>query len=426
MVMREVLESLKRRKLFACLIGFGLMVFFFAVTVLFQNYIHIEAKGGKVESFQGLSSYELGDTLFEDSDWKEYLNEPNALERVRRFYGYLEENLGEKYLHIHTQSIALSPGNVKWDEKLLHGHEDGDADKVKERSYYKEKEGPYYAFKAVQMNKQAFDSFTIDVSEGEALSPEDFDHNNNPGVIPVLLGSEYQSIYQVGDQLTAEYLFKDFQLEIKGFIPSNTFVSEIYLDRYIVIPAQQFDAPVDEEEWDFQRKHYFNLINGSIYSAEGKGVIVGKLEKIKTKSDFPHIMILGVDDSPLENLFAAIQTHIQWVMILAGVLFVGCILSISILMMTKIQDNYKNMSIHLISGATMNQLLRYVLAEVLVLVSIPALLMILLYMGSFSFVPPLYLLLMVMCIFILTLLSAAPIYLQFRKLPISRLLKRAE
>lgn len=422
MIMEEVKESLKRRKWFSILIGLGIMAFLVAVTLLWMSYTHAEEKAERME-FQGLKEYGLSDTLVEERE-REFLDDPASLKRLKGFYRNLEEKLGEKYLYIFDQSIELHTGNAKQEEKFLDGYEDG-------WDVISKVEGSYYPYKAIQMNQQAFDSFSVDVGKGKPFSQKDFIHRSQPDVIPVLLGAEYEKIYQVGDQIKAEYLGKKFQIKVKGFVSPDTFVSntnhpELYLDRYVVMPAQQFDDPVDDKELGFQQFHYLQIINGSIYSKEDQEVVVDKLEKIKTLSDFPDTHIMGTGDSPFEFLFSAIQQHIQMVIMIAASLFVVCVLSLSILMMTKIQDNYKNMSLHLISGATMNQLFRYVVVEVVAMVAIPGLLVILLYIGIFHVVPLVYILLMTLSVCMMILLAVIPIYLQFRNLPISQLLKRAE
>lgn len=431
MIKREVFESLKRRKRVALLISMGLLLFFFAMTALFLHFTQVETQGEQVESFRGLISYELSETLYDNKDWRAFSKEPRALERVKEYYHYLEKELDEKYYYIFSQPIKLVMDGKPLNKVFLDGYEDGIAEKRVEHAFFKGEDGPYYTFKAVQLNEQAYNAFPLEVSEGQSFSDKDFHHRTNPGVIPVLLGAEYKDDYVLGETIKAHYLNKDFTLEIKGFLSPASFVlnanqPEIYLDRYVVMPAQQFEQPADEEEWEFQWKHYFQLINGSIYSKKTQSEIEEKVEKAKTSADFPHSQIIGVPNTPMDKLFAAIQEQIRLVMILAVALFVGCVLSLTILMMTKIQDNYKNLSIHLISGATMNQLFRYVLAEVILLVSLPGVVMIFLYGATFFSLPSLYLYVITSCALLIAVLTVIPIYLQFRRLPISRLLKRAE
>jgi hypothetical protein len=230
--------------------------------------------------------------------------------------------------------------------------------------------------------------------------------------------------------LKASYLFNKFQLEVKGFVDPDSFVvrphySEIYLDRYIVMPAQQFEDSADEEEASFQEKHYFQIINGSIYSAAERDVVEKEVEQAKAAADFPHIVIMDSPTMIFGYLFDAIAEQIHMILTLSIVLLVVCVLSISMMTLKKIHDNYKNMMIHLISGGTMKQLLRYILIEIIVLVGIPGTLMMILFTAIFG-IFSMYILFITACLVTIILLSTAPVYLQFRKIPISRLLKREE
>jgi hypothetical protein len=426
MVMREVQESLKRRKAFTVFIMLGVLVFLTTVTVLFLSYIHILEKEETVSSFEGLNVYPISDTLAEANDWREYLNEPDALDRVKRFYTYLEEDLNETYIYTFDQSIALSPDEGEIEEQFLEGYEDGTP-----QSPITEEDGRlYYPVKAVQMNEQAEDMFPVTVSDGTPFTAQDFYAADKEGVIPVLLGADYADLYQVGDMLQTDYLFKKFQLEVKGFVDPGSFVvrpdyPEIYLDRYIVMPAQQFEDSADEEELRFQEKHYFQTINGAIYSAAERDVVEKELEQAKTAADFPHTAIIGYPTTILGYLFDAIAEQIHMILTLSVVLLVVCVLSISIMTLKKIHDNYKNMMIHLISGGTMKQLFRYIWIEVIVLAGIPGTLMMILFTAIFG-IFSMYILFITACLVTIILLSTAPVYLQFRKIPISRLLKREE
>ncbi|MGQ3480221.1 hypothetical protein [Paenibacillus sp. TY11] len=237
-----------------------------------------------------------------------------------------------------NQSIAVLPDSKEWDQKFLFGYEDG-RDSPALRLNNKE---PYYATKAVQMNEQAFKNYSIEVDKGKPFSTDDFVNKNNKE-IPILLGSEYEEKYHIGDRITANYLMKDFTLVVKGFIQSNTLVynsqfPQMYLDRYIVMPAQEFPSPVNDDEFSFQKKHYHQLINGHIFSPENEYVVQNKLEEIK------------------------------------------------------------DISVHLISGASMNQLLSYYVAEVISIILLPGILFLILYKFFVDFLLSSYFLLILSCL----------------------------
>ncbi|CCC86236.1 hypothetical protein PPM_p0086 (plasmid) [Paenibacillus polymyxa M1] len=426
MIITEVVESLKRKKMFSLLIILQIVIFFALITTLFLQYSNIEKKSDQVNSLKAMNDYQLSDTLLEDQDMKEFTNNPQFLVIAKTFYNNLNKILDDKYIYLFNQSIAVLPDSKKWDQKFLFGYEDG----IDSPAFRLNNKEPYYATKAVQMNEQAFKNYSIKVNKGAPFSTDDFVNKNNKD-IPILLGSEYEGKYQIGDTITANYLMKDFTLVVKGFIQPNTLVfnaqfPEIYLDRYIVMPAQEFPAPVNEHELSFQRKHYLQLINGHIFSPENEYVVQNKLEEIKEISDFHKIGILGANKLPLTYILSTLEVSMSWLSLITTVIFVICVLSISILIITKLQDQLKNISVHLISGASMKQVFSYYVAEVISIILLPGILFLMLYKFFVDFLFSSYLLLILSCIIGMVLFSVIPILIQFRKLEISKLLKRTE
>lgn len=426
MIIMEVIESLKRKKIFSMLILLQVFIFYGAVTILFLQYSSIEEKSDQVSSLKSMHDYQLADSLLEDRDMKKFTENPEFLVIAKDFYNNLNKVLDEKYIYLFNQSIAVLPDSKEWEQKFLFGYEDG-----RDRSAFRmNNKEPYYATKAVQMNEQAFKSYSIEVVKGNPFSTDDFINKGNKE-IPVLLGSEYDEKYQIGDKILANYLMKDFTLVVKGFIRSNTLVynsqfPELYLDRYIVMPAQVFPSPVDEEESSFQKKHYLQLVNGHIFSPENEFVVQNKLEKVKDISDFYKTSILGVNKLPINFISSTLQVSKTWLSLITVIVFIVCVLSISILIVTKLQNQLKNISVHLISGASMNQLLSYYIAEVISIILLPGILFLIIYKLFVDFSLGSYALLIISCILGMVLFSVIPVLLQFRKLEISKLLKRTE
>lgn len=405
----------------------GVMIFLTTVTILIQSYINIMQKEALIDSFEGLNVYQISDTLLEDDDFQSYLNEPNSLERVKSLYEYLEDDINEKFIYNFEQPIEMSTDIDDIEEEFLQGYEEGNPLPPAE-----DEDGDlYYSLKAVQLNEQAFEMFPVNLSEGTSFTAEDFHHANNPGVIPILLGADYADTYQIGDTLHVNYLFEEFHLEVQGFVESDSFVTspqlpETYLDRYIIMPAQEFEDPSDNTEEEFQQRHYFQMINGAIYSSEERNVVEEEIESAKAAADFPHFELMGYSTTVLGDFFDAVEENIYWVLCLSIVLLIACSLSISTLMIKKIHDNYRNMMIHLISGGTMKSLFQYFLAEVFITVGIPGAFITFLFMTVLQDLPPLYVLVMAASVVGMILLAVIPIYIQFRRLTISMLLKREE
>lgn len=423
MILREVWESLKRRKWFSVLIAIQITALFFIGTLLFLTHTRIESKSDRLQPLDELTLYQLSDGLVPDSKLQAFLEQPDSLDQLKTLYQNLEAQFEERYIYLFNQMIEVKLGDdQKWDP-FFHGYEQGaPIERLKKRSYK--------PMKAVQINEHGFTRFSIPLSKGAGFSSEDFHYNGN--TIPVLLGAKYEPFYNVGDEITAKYIQKDLTLIVQGFVQPDTFVfnynhPELYLDRYIVMPALQFDKiPQTEADELFQKRHYLQLINGTIFSDEEPYVVRRDLEQVKKVSDFSDMQIMGANSDTLNFMFSAIQVNKNLLKIMAGSLFLVCILSISILMITKFQDNYRNMAIHLASGATLNQLFSYFLAEIFFMVGLPGLVVTLLYRQVIEVSFGMYTLMNTMLFAVIVLISALPLYLQFRKLEISSLLKRSE
>lgn len=425
MIIGEVTESLGQRKTFTLFIVLQLTLFYFAATALLLHYVQIGEKSEPVESLKTMTDYQLSDSLLEDGDLKRFMRSPVFLESMKRFYRLLDEDEVVDYVYLFNQSMAIIPTG-KWDEKFLYGYENGRTGK----SFSINDKGPFYAVKAVQMNRQAFDSYAIQTVEGEAFVPNDY-INREGEAIPVLLGAEYEDIYRPGDRITANYLMKDFELVVKGFLQPDTMVyntqfPELYLDRYIVMPAQSFAAPGNDEELSFQQKHYLQLVNGHIFSTQNEFAIRSKVEELKNISGFRETGLIGAGKLPLHFMASALQINKQWLAVVAVVIFVVTIITISLLMITKLQDRLRSLSVHLLCGASLSQLFSYFLAELLVIVGTPGLLAALVYKWTIDAAFGPYALMVASCTIALTVLSGAPVYFALKRMGISTWLRRTE
>ncbi|PTX48307.1 hypothetical protein C8P63_14616 [Melghirimyces profundicolus] len=424
MILNEVLESLKRRKWFSALIAIQVTVLFLTSALLFLTYTHIEGKSDRLQPLKELNFYQLSDDLASDSKFQAFLKRPNSLQIIKKFYKNLEHRFGKRFVYLFNQHIDVKIGDdPKWD-KFLYGYEHG-------APIEQLKKHPYNPLKAVQINEQGFTRFSIPLSNGHPFSAQDF-HYRQGEAVPVLLGAEYQPFYQVGDEIKTKYLRKDFKLVVRGFIQPDTFVfnannPELYLDRYIVMPALQFsNSPKNEADERFQKIHYMQLINGMIFTNEKPYVVRRDLEQVKKASGFTDMQLIGANSDSLDFVFSVIRVNVELLQIMSSALFVVCILSISILMVTKFQDNFRNMSIHLSSGATLNQLFSYFLAEILFIVGLPGLVITLWYKQVIDVSFGMYTLMNLMLFSLTVLISALPLYWQFSKIEISSLLKRSE
>jgi len=220
------------------------------------------------------------------------------LSEMKSAYGLFTQI--ENYYEINSQSVHIP--NFEFGDKFLYGYEYGHAESSIYRLETENGVVPLYSVKAFQLSSNCMDKFHIEVSKGRPLAKEDMTYSNGD-TMPVLLGSQYNGILDVGDKIDGEYILKDVTFEVVGILKPNSNITlynqSVYLDRYIIMPSFNCVAPVDQEDDTFQVRHYANKLSGKIplselqslnyYLVQANQLKIGKLT-------------VGVSD-PLQNLY---------------------------------------------------------------------------------------------------------------------------
>jgi len=141
--------------------------------------------------------------------------------------------------------------------------------------------------KTIQFGSYFPDLGTI-IHDGRGFSEKDFDFSSND-TVPVVLGYKYSNQYKLGDNIEVNYLQKDINLKIIGFLNSNTAITigqdKIELDTYIIIPffnTNDNNAENDKDYITFQQRYYLQknhgylVYNGSMLE-DDKEKIISKL-----------------------------------------------------------------------------------------------------------------------------------------------------
>lgn len=376
----EVSESIRKNKLASFLIMFEILFLFFLAMVIFLSLNNLEKKSDQISQIGNMKSYKLSDTLLDGDELSTLMKQVNFLESLKKFYSYLENNINEKYIYIFTQPLELLDFAHSDKVKFTNNYEMGFVDEP----FDIDGKGPYHAIKAIQLNKQAVDLLSIRVNDGEDFADDDY-VGELENRIPVLLGHEYKNFYHLGDTIKGQYLFKEFNLDVKGFLSPNSLIfdsngAEIYLDRYIVMPAQHFvSPPQSDEDFSFQQKHYLQLINGLVYSTAGDFIVNKKLDEAKEETGFGDTRFLGASAMPFGFVLSALKENQILLSIVGSSILLIVVLTMSLFFKNKFEDNLKMWSIHLISGAVPTQIFLYYVVEIGILVLTPAMLSLTLY-----------------------------------------------
>lgn len=416
----EAKESLLKKKIFALLILVQATVFFFLLSVLFLHFNNVDTKTKSFYAqYEGKNIYQLSDELFNEKE-QEYLSKDESLANLKNFYNTLNKSSDFKYLNTTTQPIGIV--NFKGNKTFWEGYEDGSFPPH-------EIDGKKYEFvKSLQINKQVIDSFDLKLLEGNLFQKDDYIYNNNKS-IPIILGSDYQSIYKIGDEVEIDYIMKSLKGRVVGILKPNSVLPvreniEFYLDKHIILPSFSIEqAPINKDDSTFQKRHYLQLINGQIFTEKGSLQVRKLIDEISQSTNFYDLIIIGANDTGIDIMFSMLKQNINLLIMLTVLLFCFCVVTIFFSFIMKWNINIQKYAIHLISGATVYNILGYMFWEIFIIISI-SVIAVIISITFIGFMPIAYYFIIILTGLAITLSSILPLYIKLKKLNISNILKK--
>lgn len=365
-IMREVMLYYRSHKveniMFVCQITvfFILMGTFFA----FTSEAHY-GKSNVEKAYKDKAIYQLIDGYYDPDEFTAFRDEPNALNILKNYYHALMNAASFQYLAMFNQSITINDMNGVFPE---------------ERTIVNNDTGQLKKAEAFQLNEQACKYFELNVIEGRTFQQSDFDDNGN--VMPVLMGSSYMNIFEVGDRLPATYYEKEVELEIIGFLRENTMIYyngnyEFYLDQYIILPYIHYDAPETEfDEW-FQEVVYFAMINGYISIPAGDAFaqdMMIELEAIAEKTGFYNYVFIGSNPhlQQYRGMINILNKNYDLILSLLILTFLANMVTLGVQVYMMQKRRLPIMAIHYLNGATLQSLMKQIVVEVLLVIGLAA------------------------------------------------------
>lgn len=164
--------------------------------------------------------------------------------------------------------------------------------------------------KAMQINKQAYDFYGIEVSKGNGIAWSDVDYRGMR--IPVLLGAAYESVYLPGDVLAGSFYGRNATFEVKGILERGSTVAYLgdpayALDYSIVIPyPASFDGFATVGD-GFDGILLFAYVNGEVAVKRGTETskVLDELDSISRQSGFESYEMVGLYD------YSTMYSHVR-------------------------------------------------------------------------------------------------------------------
>ncbi len=228
-------------------------------TIFFEETLPVEDKN--IDSF-----IQISDNYPDEDSRAELFGEEKIIERLIAFNKNL--NCNWDYYEITTQALQ-SKEFYSGDERFvkIYNRKGG---QIKNQIITENEESHYVtSLNTIQMSKKAFDKYLPEIESGERFNDDDFVLSDSDS-IPIILGYNYKAYTDIGEIMRLNYLQKDFEFCVKGFLPRESMIQLdekiIELDNYICVP--NFDcaeiASGDGIDFLFQIRYYLQRNSGYI------------------------------------------------------------------------------------------------------------------------------------------------------------------
>ncbi|WP_396599855.1 hypothetical protein [Frigoribacterium sp. R86507] len=315
--------------------------------------------------------YSLTDRLTDPALFEGYRRNLANIEKVTRFYDYLEQNAPDGVQLLSAFDQAMPVADFAGGETFEHGYGTG-----------ARTQGPYedpilgksvVNVKSMQLSRSTFDFYNLAEQDGTEL---DWDGVNYDGAsIPVLLGDNYKSVYAVGDQLTVDYYSKPTQMRVSGFLPpsASMFYQEnlnFFLDDYLVVPYPKSITGMATAHQDFYGILAFAMLNANIAvdQAQPSGAVFRALESAATSSQFDHYALLSVPGylTQFASVRALVQENFALVVTIEILVAAAAVVVSAVLTSSAIRRRERRIRVAWQLGESRSDLLRAMLAIVAV------------------------------------------------------------
>ncbi|SDS74746.1 hypothetical protein SAMN04489752_2413 [Brevibacterium siliguriense] len=239
--------------------------------------------------------YSITDTLVDPDDFSSYRESAKSLDAVGSFYNLLDSDSGMKFLSVFDQPLSI----------VDFPHEDGSKDVPKsidatsEAEYVDEDTGQRLTdVQSFQMNQNAYEFNSLKVETGAEISWSNVDYESR--TIPVVLGHSYESVYDIGDRIEAQYYFEDFSLVVAGFLEPNSSIYyqgelNTYLDDSVVVPYPPRLEAVTKDNQEFFGMLSFAMISGdlAVDQEQDSESVFRRLGQAASESGFEEYTVLN-------------------------------------------------------------------------------------------------------------------------------------
>ncbi len=238
--------------------------------------------------------------------------------------------------------------------------------------------------KGAQLDLDAYRYFGLRTQEGEGFTEENMTIQRDGEPIPLLLGSGYKGIIEVGTIINVNFWTSAFQCKVVGILERGSklppdgqmnqmdFVELVSLDDRIVFPhgVKVLEDPERMEDMERYAENDFIALQNGYAQTDGKHIreLVEKYGQIANEYGYPPVQLVGTSIG-LDLLRRESASTVRVLLVLTVVLMCFSFYGLFVTFYDKIQSNSKNYGIYLMNGCSLGMILIPCLLEVAVILA---------------------------------------------------------
>lgn len=349
---------------------FLLLLFILSISFMIYAisfYYSVSIKKETVEQAYNKNYYQLYDNFVGEAE-EDFSNEKDNLLRLKNFYNEMNECNDFSFFTIINQPVYIKDVNVK--EQFYYGYENTGKKQIIDVN---EEENNYHCLKCVQINKNVIDEFNLK-TETEKEYIDNWDNISiEDSCIPIILGNNYKSEFKLNQEFRILYLSKFINAKVIGFFDNGANIYSngdmLYLDSYIVMPSFNFkQLPKTEEEKSLQLSMYLQKSAGVISSTLSANDVQGIINQMAEKYDLTLYTVKEADISNIKIFRMEANTFSLLLLSISIIIVILSSIGLSLTLSSKIEENISTYAIHLLTGASLSDIKKYILLEVITII----------------------------------------------------------
>ena len=292
--------------------------------------------------FNGKQVYRLLDKT-STKDMDRINNSEDSNEKFYELYSYLRGN--ENFSISAQQNSNILIKDFSEDKRFYYDLNEKNKYSINPKS---DVQGKFSNIKGYYIDSGYNNEFPLETTKGRTLNEEDFTLEDD---IPIILGAEYENIYNVGDEFKYfDYLsLKEKKMKVIGILKADTYFFEggsiITLDDKVICPLQNLNASKD-----IKNKVLFWLSQCIIVTDNEQEA----LSDIRDKSSQLELYNFKFNscEKDVKYLIDQLSNNYKTSMKLSITIFLFISIGIITVQLNGIKERVNEYGIHLLSGAT--------------------------------------------------------------------------